>query len=284
MTSCLRKKEKGTALLLTLICLALGSILIASSIAYADSMLLATSVRDERNEAFYAADSGVDDAIWCIKNSVVPPRATLPQNINGYQVTINTFNQGFYSIYAGEFVPISGHVDWMHITEEVIWVPGENAYRYTVTVTRDPSCSGNIKIQEVGARLPPGYSYTENSADDPDFPLNLSDDEPSVTLDGQNAEMLKWVFGSPRPTLTDVDPTVSQAFYFTGTGEFSGYYSWIIAEREDIGTISMIQGDVYIITAQAISPLDGSVKSTVICDAMLTLSGDIYIIRWRISP
>ncbi len=279
----LRKKEKGAALPLTLICLALGSIAIASSIGYADSMLRSTYFRDERNEAFYAADAGVDDTIWCIKNGV-PPRASLPQDLNGYQVTINTFNQGFYTIYAGEFVPISGHVDWMHITEVVVWVPSENAYRYTITMTRDPSCSGNIKLQEVGARIPPGYSYTENSADDPDFPQNLSDDEPAVTLDGQNAEMLKWDFNAPRPTLSEADPTESQSFYFTGTGEFSGYYSWVIAEREDIGTISMIQGDVYIITAQAVSPLDGSVKSTVICDAMLTLSNDIYVIRWRISP
>ncbi|MBU2608583.1 MAG: hypothetical protein KKF26_04625, partial [Chloroflexi bacterium] len=156
---------------------------------------------------------------------------------------------------------------------------GAGAYKYTITVTREPEANGNIKLASVGARLPLGYSYQAGSA--ALFGTNLSTNEPDDELDGAGAHLLDWDFSSPRPALSAGDPTKTEVFYITGSGELTGHYAWAVAAEGDVGTVSELDGAFYIITATA---SQGSEVTAIIVADVMVSGGVPYITAWEINP
>lgn len=219
----------------------------------------------------YAADAGVEHVLWSIKGGTAIP-TSLPQNLNGMQVTMTTVTQGNYTLIAGEWVPPNGHSDWLVVTGDMVWDGSASAYKYTITVTYQGDGQG--KVIEVGARLPIGYDYQADSA--ALFGDNLSTDEPSNELDGDGAHLLTWTFGQ-----IILDPTRTQIFYATGSGELSGDYAWAVLTRSDVGEVGELAGTFYIITATATRPQDGAVTAKVEANVMQSGS-DVYITSWRI--
>jgi len=270
---------RGQALPLVLILLALGGLVITPCLSYASTSLNAGQIVEENVRGGLAADAGVEDTLWCLKNGV-PSHTSLPETVNGMAVAMQVEEKGTYTLFAGEWVVARHHSDWLEVTgnmtEEALGV-----YKYTITVTRQPEASGNIELAEVGARLPVGYNYQPGSA--ASFGDNLSTDEPDDTLDGAGAHLIEWEFSSPRPQLDEDNPTRTQVFYATGEGNLEGYYSWVVAQRSNIGAVSEVTGTVYIITATATNPEDGEITATVVADVMMS-DGDISIVSWRINP
>ena len=81
----LRKEEKGHALIIVLILLLLGGLIIAPMLAHVGTGLWTGKVvYEERMAELYAADAGVEDAIWKIQNDMIPPAKEQP-----YQLTVN---------------------------------------------------------------------------------------------------------------------------------------------------------------------------------------------------
>jgi len=277
------KGEKGQALPMVLILLVLGGLLIAPSLSYVSTSLNAGHLVEKNLRGVLAADAGVENALWCLKNSISPP-GQLPENVNQMQVAIETEDRGHYALYDGKLVDVrDNHYDWLAVDREMVWDEVAEAYQYTITVTWQPEVSGNIKLEEVGVRLPIGYSYQPGSAFD--FDLNLSRDKPDDTLDGAGAHMLNWELGSPRPELSQEQPTATQTFHVTGEGEQEGDYTWVEAVRMDIWVVSDVSGILYRITATATGPEDGKITATVMADAILNEgTGEIYIILWQINP
>lgn len=271
------RDETGQALPVVLILLVLGGLVIAPSLSYA-----ATSLDSGRNNmrsvnGLYAADAGVQDALWCLNNGV-PTNTSLSETLNGMTVTIQTEVKGDYVLYAGEWVTGTGHYDWLTVTGEIVWDGGAGAYKYTITVTREPETSGNIKLSKVGARLPVGYSYQAGSA--ALFGENLSTDEPDDELDGAGAHLLDWEL-FPEPVLDAGNPTRTQIFYATGTGSLEGHYSWVIANRADVGAVGELSGAFYIVTATATE--GGETVAVIVADVMMS-EGVPYITAWKINP
>jgi len=62
--------EKGQALVLALIILALGGLIIGPLLAYINTGLTAGGVYERKAGELYAADAGVEDAIWKIQNNI----------------------------------------------------------------------------------------------------------------------------------------------------------------------------------------------------------------------
>ena len=269
--------EKGQALPAVLILLCLGGLLISPSLSFASTSLNSGQNTLKSIRGVYAADAGVMDTIWCLKNGA-PTHTSLSETLNGMTVTIETEDKGDYLLYAGEWITGSGHMDYLEITGEMVWDGGASVYKYTITVTRQPQATGNIKVTEIGAKLPVGYSYQTGSA--ALFAENLSDSEPDDEVDGDGAHMLSWGFSPPCPTLTEEDPTRTQTFYSTGTGELEGHYAWVIVSREDVGTVSELNGSFYIITATA---TEGSETAAVITADVMLSEGVPYITAWQIS-
>lgn len=63
------KEERGQALLLVLILLVMGSLLLPPLLSYASTGLKTGQVYEKKMHELYAADAGVLDAAWMIKNS-----------------------------------------------------------------------------------------------------------------------------------------------------------------------------------------------------------------------
>jgi len=272
------KSERGLALPIALILLALGGLLITPALSYAATSLNAGQSTVKNVSGLYAAEAGIEDTLWCLENSV-PTNTSLSENLNGMTVTMQTEDKGNFVLFAGEWVEGAGHYDWLTVTGEVVWDGGAGAYKYTITVTREPEANGNIKLASVGARLPLGYSYQAGSA--ALFVTNLSTNEPDAELDGAGAHMLDWNFSPPRPELSAGDPTKTQIFYITGSGELTGHYAWAVAAEGDVGTVSELDGAFYIITATA---SQGSEVTAIIVADVMVSGGVPYITAWEINP
>lgn len=264
--------KKGQALPIVLGVLALGGLTIAVSLNYASTSLNSSRILQEKMKGLYAAGAGVEHALWSLAYSILPP-AQLPENINRMDVNIQTEDKGTYTI--------SQHSDYLGVNGEIVWDEMAEAYKYTITVTWEPgSGTPEVKLDEVRARLPIGYSYQSGSA--ANFIENLATDEPNETVDTQGAYLLNWQFGSPRPSVTEYEPVQTQTFYITGEGiQVNNHASWIVASRSDIGTVGEITGTSYKITAIATRPEDGKTTAKIVVEAMIG-GGATYINSWQI--
>ncbi len=140
--------------------------------------------------------------------------------------------------------------------------------------------NATIHLAEVGVRLPPGYTYVADSA--AEFVDNLDTGEPESSLDSQGAELLRWQFDAPKPSLTQADSEASQTFHITGSGSLSGDYTWLVANRSDIGVISEISGTVYQVGANATHLGTGATSAKVEVD-VIDASGTLYVVSWRLA-
>jgi len=272
--------EKGQALPVVLGLLVFGGLVIVPSLNYATTSLNSSRIIGENINGVYAAEAGVEDALWCLGNGV-SPATQLSENINNMPVTMQTEEKGTYTLYLGELIQPSEHSEYLDIDGEMVWDDGAEAYKYTITVTWQPE-SGlpTIHLVEVGARIPVGYEYQDYSS--AEFPENLSTDEPDETIDALGAYLLNWELGPPYPTVSEENPVQTQTFYITGEGEQEGHYGWVVANREDIGAVGEITGTSYRITATASRPGGSETTARIVADVMIG-SGTTYILSWQIS-
>ena len=271
--------EKGQVLPVVLVLLVLGGLTIVPSLNFAATGIRNSQIIETGVNGIYAADSGIEDAIWCLKNSVTP-HTELQENINQMQVSINTDDEGTYTLYFGEMVEAGVHSDWLAVEGELVWEEEAQAYKYTITVTWQPESGlSTIHLVEVGARLPINYSYNPGSASG--FPDNLSKDTPVELLDDHGAYLLNWEMDSPYPYVSDTDTTATQTFYVNGDGEQEGDYTWVVANRIDIGEAGEISGTAYRITATATRPEDSVITAKIVADVMLD-DGEVYVLAWQV--
>jgi len=273
------KAEIGQALPITLALLIIGGLTIVPSLNLAFSSMKSSHMLEAGTRGTYAADAAVEDALWSLANGMSPP-GQLPENINDMQVTIQTVDKGTYTVYLGELIEPGEHSEYLDVDGEITWDAGANAYKYTITVTWQPG-SGipKIHLEEVGARTPVNYGYQAGSA--ADFAENLSTDEPDETPDAQGAYLLNWELDSPYPYVSQSVPTRTQIFYLNGEGNMEGYYTWVVANREDIGAVGEITGTAYRITATAVCPETGETTAKIVAEAMIG-GGLTYITSWQI--
>ena len=270
--------EEGQVLPLVLALLALGGLTVTSALDYAATSLNHCRTIDRGMNGIYAADAGVEYALWCLENSVSPPQQ-LSESINQANVAIQTEEIGTYTLCFGDLVQAGKHSYYISASGEIVWDAEAQAYKYTITVTREGGATV-IHLTEVGARLPAGYSYQSGSASG--FPENLSLAEPEELIDSYGAQMLKWQFESPYPSVSGSDPERTQIFYVTGEGDLNGDYTWVVANREDVGGVGEITGTIYRITAMATQPGNGETTGKIVAEVMMD-EGAAQIVLWQVS-
>jgi hypothetical protein len=104
----LARDEKGAALLLALILLLVGGLISAALLGHMGAGLLAGEIYGRRTVELYAADAGVEDAIWKIQNNdgylpcnpVSEPRIYTITDINGKSIEVSIYyvDAGNYKI------------------------------------------------------------------------------------------------------------------------------------------------------------------------------------------
>ena len=88
------RDEKGAALILALLLLLIGGLISAALLNHMGSGILAGEVHERRTAELYAADAGVEDAIWQIQHGEVAACAAQPTeppyniSVNGKNVTV----------------------------------------------------------------------------------------------------------------------------------------------------------------------------------------------------
>jgi len=267
--------QKGQALPIVLALMMLGGLTITPSLNYAATTLNHGRIVDKGLNGAYAADAGVENALWYLTDNTSPP-AQLAENINQMEVAIQTEDRGVYTVYFDELVLAGGHSQHLSVSGEMVWESG-TTYKYTITVTWQEETTV-IHLTEVGARLPVGYSYQTDSA--ASFANNLSTDEPDEVQDVTGAWMLNWEFATPYPSVSESDPVETQTFYITGSEPQEGDYAWVVANRTDIGEVGEMSGGLYIITATATK--DDEITARIVADVLM-VDGAVNIVSWQVS-
>jgi len=272
--------EKGQALPIVLALLAIGGLVIVPSLDYAATSLNSSRILDEGTKGVYAADAAVEYALWSLINDETLP-TQLPENINQMEANIQTEDKGECTLYFGELIrPQPGvHLDWLDVEGDMV-DEGGGVYRYIITVTWQDGAVSAIKLTEVGARIPVGYTYVSGSADN--FTENLSTVGPDEAQDAHGAYLLNWELDKPFPEVSENQTVQTQTFYITGTGSQEGEYAWVVALRQDVGEIGEITGTQYKITATATRPGYSRTIAKIVAEVMVT-EGTAYITSWQIS-
>jgi hypothetical protein len=268
--------EKGQALPLVLCVLAVGGLTVAGNLNYSTTSINGGRIEAEKTKGTYAAEAGVDDVLWSIVHSQVPP-TQLGSNVNGMTVDISTLDMGFYMLYLGSLEP-SVHTEWVDVSSSVV-PSGVNTANYTITITRNPEQNPKqMSLLEVGAVLPLGYHYVPDSAD---VPGNLSLLNPSSNgTTPIGTEYVRWLWNSGnKPRIT---ANHTQQFVITGQGSTSLTYSWINVQSQDISMVGEISGNRYQITATAKRPQNGKVTSRVMADVIIDGQAT-FILSWKVS-
>ncbi len=267
--------------------LAVGSLTIVASLNYSSTILKSERVIKQNIDGIYAASSGIDHAIWSLLKGV-PPLTQLPEQINRMSVNISTINSGNFTLYLGELEDGSGKAGVLTVTSNLTFngtVNGTDMYRYDITVVRQ-NVTGptTLHLQEVGARLPVGFTYNGSASRSDN--QSLGSGNPIKSQDAAGAWMVQWKWGSSiRPTLKNnpLENTFVLSFYITGTGNAEGEYAWTVADATGYGLYGELSGGRYIIIADAVRPGDNRTMTRITADVMIQGDGTNYITSWKIT-
>src|ERR1035437_9161525 len=109
----LTRGESGNALPFALILLVMGSLWLLPSVTYATVNLNNHRIIDSHMKGTYAAEAGVENALWYLKNGQQVPAQ--PITVNGMNVTTQVTGNGTYTLYLNEMVGTT-HSDYLTIT------------------------------------------------------------------------------------------------------------------------------------------------------------------------
>ena len=85
------RHEKGYVLVMALVIMVIGALLIGTMLSYLDTSLTLATKSEETSHTYYAADAGLEDALWNIQYNEAftlpeegqPEEWQLPGQING---------------------------------------------------------------------------------------------------------------------------------------------------------------------------------------------------------
>jgi hypothetical protein len=271
------RDEKGQALVLVLILILLGGLIITPMLSHmATGLKVGKEVYEEKMYRLYAADSGVEDSLWQIKND------KLSSKLTGY----DEYNYGYLYPYPAPLVINNKNVA---VTIENVWMPptsgagsipipssgdAENIAKYGNTIgesqvaprliiTGNPSQTNPttqyqigiiyyygtegtdaLKVQSIGIWLPPGFHYVSGSSSletggssKPYYPSSVQ------ISPYKSGEAVVWTFNSPSlssflPSTTGSPMAKSFTFSFTGpAGQTPSCVSWIKTTGTGVSSI-----------------------------------------------
>jgi hypothetical protein len=283
------RDEKGAVLIMVLVLLVVGGLILTPLLGLMSTGLLAGKVYEKKMYEYYAADAGIQDALWKIQHDIEIPA-------DGYNLTVNDkyVHVTMASIDVGQFMLDLLGVEaknWVH-SEWLITARTPEDGVFNITMTWNGTATKK-KINSVGAWLAGTYYYVEglDPGDDdirtayPDYTF----DPEGFSFGGGTAFIWEWE-DSVRPELSQ-NETVTLSFRFTPENIPSGSIGWVRAGSEDVGPTYAgdLQGGT--ISATAISYIDTATadigsQTTVIAGVFVSGcpgSSEINIASWDIS-
>jgi len=269
----IKQGESGLALPMVLVMMVLGSLVIVPTLNYVTTSLKAGEMVEEKVEGLYAADAGIEDALWRIKNDkpVSFPYSYQLTDVNGMSVSVVIDE---ITTISGEEVGSSGgHQDWLVVTKSIIYDAG--IYSYEMSISNNGT--GNVKIEKILIDFPPQLGYVDGSTGG-----DITADDPEVNGLPDTGITLIWDMSPPYPTIPDTETRV-HTFQLNGPPDVEGVegYGFVQATRDDIGTVWVEDFHPYSIIAQAKNATD-TVVTTI--RAGVWEGGELEISCWQINP
>ncbi len=274
LSKLIKREEIGAALPIVLAMLALGSLLIVPSLNYVATSVKTGGVMEKNMEGLYAADTGVEDALWKLKYDEPAsfPYSYQLTDING--MSVNVVIEEVTTLFGEELVEGGGHSDWLVITKTITYDAG--IYYFTLSLTNEGE--GNMKIEKIVLDLPHDLEYVDGSTGG-----DLSDDD-DLTVNGDSSMgiTLIWDIPVPHPTISE-GATKNHTFQLSGPPGVEGVegHGFVQSTRDDVGTVW--DGDLYpfSITAQAKDTTD-TVVATI--HAGVWKGSELSISCWQVNP
>jgi len=261
------RDEKGQAMFLTVILLLVGGLIVSSLLAYMGNGLLNGRVYERRTAELYAADAGVEDAVWKIQHGEVAACAAQPIeppyniSVNGKNVTVYIeydLNTGMYIITSTAITDDGGNTAAIDSSTAV------EAY-VTAAYIDFSSLLDNAITSNDDVRIQPGSTVSGNISLPPDGDLWPSDFDPA---NGEvNREELIW------PTAQDMID-----FYWPDVENLDPYPDGYVINVPS-GTS---EDDPYVI-----GPLSAAGSLTIKGTGWVKIGGTIYVkndLNFNVNP
>ncbi len=241
------RNARGQAFPLVLCFLALGGLSIAMLLVYTDVGIRTGSMHEENTELRYAADAGLEDALWKTQNeelTFLPGdyeteyNYALSDNVNGKSVNVNIRQiwplTGLESDVNGTEAP-----DCLAITGGII---NQGEGKYKVQISYDGT-EGSLPIDKVAVWIPTRFEYVNGSSS------GITTGNPDIGYE-RGGKVLTWEF-SPAVNFLDLpaeeppgggflpgtEYPATRKLYFNVTpvdDAAGGSYSWVRTTEEDL--------------------------------------------------
>lgn len=239
--------EKGQALIIVLVMMLFGSLILAPALSHVGTGLKAGEyVYEERMELLYAADAGVEDALWQLNNKSLAdflpgydefaysaydpdnykwtyrPADVYSENVNGKDVAVTIEN-----IWIPKDIDAPSKTVGRSIIEEgklLVFgsLAGTSEVDYLIRIAYywgSVSERDNLTVQKMGIWLPAGFSYVGNSHN-----LSGACDPSSMENESyKSGKVVVWHFSSSPPLtafpgvdITDYPMVATVTFKFSG--------------------------------------------------------------------
>ena len=257
----LRKDEAGYALMWVLVVIILAGIILVPLLLLMTSGLHSSAHHEERMHRFYAADAGMEDAAYRIQtNDDGLPQSTgdswnymLDEEVNDYQVDVTIENLWVLTGLETDAHGTLPHESLVAVGQIIEFDEEEGTGTYWIDFTYDGS-EGEVKVDRVGAWLPAGFSYKNNSSggitthedipDNPEIIIGSGGTDPVINST-RGGTILRWDFDAnirfeELPLLGGGEPggefPIKRTLYFefTPAADPAGAFSWLRTNRMDI--------------------------------------------------
>jgi hypothetical protein len=235
--------ESGHALILVLLFLLLGSLMLVPALDHLNTALKTGMRYEDKTEALYAADAGIEDGIWQIKYNGLKPKFGGEENynydfttnasylledpVNGLTTNVTINNIWIPSNITLDELGLSASEAQSIIESDKLIVSGTSGASpgepYHIMIQFDPDTGDNLTIKSVGVWLPQGFSYVPESCD-LDDPENADEEYYRYSVSTSphcGGEATVWSYTSPYPLFTSFPNFISQSGNLTSTIEFS---------------------------------------------------------------
>jgi hypothetical protein len=246
----LMRRQDGMALVSVLAMLAIGSLLVIPSINYVSTIVNSGSIAKKEFKAIIAADAGIEDALWKIKNDMPSsfPYSYQITNMNGLAVDVDIDE---VDAIAGETFGEPGtHEDRLLVSGNATYNYSTGNYTYTLELNSDHNKP--IKIVRILIDFPLGVDYVSGStSSNVTKPVDMD----PTTISGSSATGVTLLWeneGSPLPNIPGYGIEY-HIFKLSGQPDIEGMEGrgFVQALSQDIGLIWISDFAPYSIVAMA---------------------------------
>jgi hypothetical protein len=234
------KGQKGQALVAALILLVVGGLILTPLLGLMGTGIKSGQVFEQKVDEVYAADAGVEDAMWHIRNDEGDNKPLIqellgagydkydystpypyPYNllVNGKNVVVNITN-----VWMPKDISVPSPSVARQIIEDakltIVGYPGSNTSTYVIKIVYDWDTAANrdaLKVKKIGIWISPGFEYVDGSC-------SLTGYSSQNISPYKGGSAVVWTFASQPglrqgfpPTTDTSDPTV-RTFTFKYSG------------------------------------------------------------------